>query len=65
VCRHLWCVARQVSRCRAAESADARGFGCVMEVMQEFVVQVLKQVVSCDDTTEGGRMGYECFSKTQ
>jgi hypothetical protein len=46
VCGRLWCVARQVSSCRAAVSADARGSGSVMEVIHTGAVRWFEWVVS-------------------
>jgi hypothetical protein len=61
---HLWCITRQASICRVADSADARGFGSVMETIYKIVISRFKRVVSYDDTTEEYGMGYKCFSNT-
>jgi hypothetical protein len=59
VSEHLWCIARQASRCRVATSADAQGSGSVQEVMQTIVIRRFEWAVSCDDTTEEDGMGSE------
>jgi hypothetical protein len=59
-----WCVTCQVSICRTADSADAREIGSVMGTIYKIVVSRFEWVVLYDNTTEGCRMGYKCFSNT-
>jgi hypothetical protein len=64
VCGCLCCIVHQASRCHTAESANAQGFGSVMEVTQKVDDRGFRLVVSCDDTTEWSVTDYECFSNT-